>query len=106
MAGAGNTDLEREIQAVRRVLEDEKLVVRDGLKYGLNFLVYTSDPELVHSKYGVLVNYKGVTYKEIIMAQRVCNSNRKRLIIADCIDGSVKFMEVSRFLPSNKRNEN
>ena len=67
--------------------------VNDGIKYGLDFLVYTDDPSRVHSKYGVLI-HREMTYQALVCYQRICSSNNKKLLIVRVGEDRRVAMEV------------
>lgn len=76
--------------------------INDGIKYGLDLLVYTDHPDKVHSKYGLVIE-RSFTYQELILLQRVCNSNNKILVIAffedkNLISSAIKFIQCERFI--------
>lgn len=86
--------------AVRKHLLDRGFYLNDGIKYGLDFLVYTDHPDKVHSKYGLAV-YNTMTFQQLVSYQRVCNSNNKALIIAfvDARDlTNIKLVQCERFI--------
>lgn len=72
--------------------------LNDGIKYGLDFLVYTDHPKKVHSKYGVIV-YSTMTFQQLVSYQRVCNSNNKILVVA-FVDASmdIRLVQCERFM--------
>ncbi|KAI4291693.1 hypothetical protein PAPHI01_0967 [Pancytospora philotis] len=84
-------------QACREHLLRAGFYVNDGIKYGLDFLVYTDSPDRVHSKYGVVV-FCGMTYQQLVMHQRLCCSVNKSLIVA-VVDGpdSIRLVQCDRF---------
>lgn len=72
--------------------------INDGLKYGLDFLVYTDDPSAVHSKYGLIVFNSKCTYQQLVVYQRICNSNKKTFILAFVeYNNNVKLLQCERF---------
>jgi tRNA splicing endonuclease len=91
-------DVDEKRKIVRAWILDRGFHVRDGMKYGLDYLVYTDDPRLVHSKYGVLVDH-GTDYASLVLAQRVCNSTNKILLVGLVDeDKTVRFIVCKRFL--------
>lgn len=71
--------------------------VKDGIKYGVDFLLYTDNPEKVHSKYAILIN-RNQKFLDIIAAQRVCHSTRKKLIfVYHDSDNKIKLVSIGRF---------
>ena len=85
---------------IKKYIEDRGFHIRDGIKYGLDYLVYTDDPSKVHSKYGLIINDK-ISYQELIAYQRICNSNNKELLVAFMRDENVVIMKYKRFIPNN-----
>lgn len=87
--------------AVRDYLLDRGFYLNDGIKYGLDFLVYTDHPDRVHSKYGLVV-YSTMTFQQLVSYQRVCNSNNKVLVVAfaNIRDGTanIKLVQCERFV--------
>lgn len=66
---------------LRKRFEEDGFAVDDGLKYGVDLLLYTDAPSRVHSKYGVLI-YRGHSFLDVIGAQRTCSSANKMLVVA------------------------
>lgn len=66
---------------LRQRFEEKGFVVHDGLKYGVDLLLYTDLPSRVHSKYGVLI-YRNHNFLDLISAQRTCSSANKTLVVA------------------------
>jgi tRNA splicing endonuclease len=91
---------------VKKFLLEQGFFVNDGIKYGLDFLVYTAHPDLVHSKYGLIVHSE-MTFQNLILYQRVCNSNNKTLVIAfvNKIEDrtNIKLVKCQRFITKNKK---
>lgn len=89
--------LEEKRCILKKYLIDEGFFVNDGIKYGLDFLAYTDNPDKVHSKYGLFV-FNGESYQKLILYQRICRSNNKILLIAFVNhNGSIHLIEVERF---------
>lgn len=88
-------DVKREI--VREFLEKKGFYLNDGIKYGLDFLVYTDTPNKVHSKYGLLV-VEDINFQLLVAYQRICNANNKILILATINEQEeVQFHSCTRF---------
>lgn len=66
---------------LQRRFKEEGFVVNDGLKYGVDLLLYTDQPSKVHSKYGVLID-RDHTFLDLIGVQRTCSSAGKTLVVA------------------------
>lgn len=102
-----NLETKREI--IKQHLIKKGFYLNDGIKYGLDYLVYTDLPDNVHSKYGLIVK-SDMTFQTLIMHQRICNSNNKILIIADVEKESdneyeIKFIKCIRFFQKQKINK-
>lgn len=70
--------------------------VSDGLKYGVDLLLYTDHPSKVHSKYAVLLERNHKMF-DIVGIQRVCGSVNKELIFVKNENGRPKFYKIQRF---------
>lgn len=97
-----NDSLKLKKEFLKEFLLKQGFYLNDGIKYGLDLLVYTDLPSIVHSKYGLIID-RDFTYQELVLLQRVCNSNNKILIvvvfIGENIDqSSMKFVQCERFL--------
>lgn len=90
---------ERLLTVVKKDLECTGFVYGDGIKYGLDLLIYTDEISKVHSKYGLVIFEKEMTYREIIAYQRICNSVNKILLLAVYDKGEMTYVTVERFLP-------
>jgi len=89
--------LESKKRIVLKRLAEAGFHINDGIKYGLDFLVYTDTPNKVHSRYGLLIE-RPMTFRELVACQRICASNNKELLIARVnSDGSVKYYRWTRF---------
>lgn len=87
--------IENKINELKNYFEKQGYIIRDGLKYGTDILLYTENPNNVHSRYAVLL-YRKQTFQQIIAVQRVCNSCKKELIIA-LVENDIKLYKVERF---------
>lgn len=74
--------------------------VSDGLKYGVDLLLYTDLPSKVHSKYAVLLERNHKIF-DIVGIQRVCGSVNKELIFVKIEDGKYNFYKIQRFEPNS-----
>lgn len=90
---------------LREYIVGQGFWANDGVKYGVDFLVYTDDPSRVHSKYGVVVGSR-LSYQQLIAQQRVCSSNNKILLVA-FVDGpgAVRLVQCERLLLRPKEEE-
>ena len=95
-------DTERAL--VLAYLQAHGFVANSGIKYGLDFLVYTGCPDTVHSKYGLLIISENTDYKQVLCSQRVCNGNNKILLLARIDAGNkVALAQCERFIMSANR---
>ncbi|TNV75310.1 hypothetical protein FGO68_gene4341 [Halteria grandinella] len=85
-----------------RVFEDltlnMKIFLTDGLKFGSLFLGYQGDPTIFHAKYLINVNNERgkMPVAELIVHERMANTNRKVLLIAYENDANqVDYIEVT-----------
>jgi len=74
----------RELYAVYKDLRERGFVVRRGLKFGCDYLVYRHGPGIDHAPYGVQVYSvdESTDPIEIVRMGRLLHSVRKKLIIA------------------------
>ncbi|KAL6122484.1 tRNA intron endonuclease [Nucleospora cyclopteri] len=86
------------LQIIQNDLITNGFFINDGLKYGLDLLVYTEHPQKVHSKYGLLLYNEKITYREILAYQRVCTNSNKTLLIAFYDGREIKYKSVERFI--------
>lgn len=82
---------------LRRRFEEQGFAVNDGLKYGVDLLLYTDAPERVHSKYGVLVD-RGHLFLDLVGVQRTCASAGKVLVVAFFGEGGVRLVSFERMV--------
>ncbi|CAD26236.1 tRNA-INTRON ENDONUCLEASE [Encephalitozoon cuniculi GB-M1] len=67
-------------EVLRRMFQERGFVVGDGLKYGVDLLLYTDCPSKVHSRYGILIDRRH-TLLDIVGVQRTCASVNKALVV-------------------------
>jgi tRNA splicing endonuclease len=84
-------------QALARHFAEQGFRVDDGLKYGVDLLLYTDEVERVHSKYGVLI-HREHTFLDLIGVQRTCSSANKTLVVAFFKDGEFMLHSFEREL--------
>ena len=72
-----------------------KFIVKNGLNFGVDYVLYADQVRLCHSSYGVLIN-PDYTYKQLYRAQRSLHQSRKKLIVAVCGE-TVETIRVQRF---------
>ncbi len=91
-----------ELYTVYRDLRDKGFVVRRGLKFGCDYLVYRFGPGIDHAPYGVQVypSEEKVNPIEFVRMGRLLHSVRKKLIIA-LVDRSnnVRYISFSWWKP-------
>lgn len=89
-------------QILREYFEKEGFYLNDGIKYGLDFLIYTEHPDKVHSKYGCAID-RGYTYRDFALFQRMCNNNNKIFLLARVEikgeENNIQIIECERFDP-------
>ncbi|AFM97979.1 putative tRNA-intron endonuclease [Encephalitozoon hellem ATCC 50504] len=91
-------------EVLKRMFEEEGFVVGDGLKYGVDLLLYTDKPSRVHSKYGILIDRRH-SFLDIVGAQRTCTSVNKTLVVVFFEGCKVRMMSVERMELGVERNE-
>ncbi|KAH9411768.1 putative tRNA-intron endonuclease [Ordospora pajunii] len=75
-------------------------VIGDGLKYGVDLLLYTDDPSKVHSRYGVLID-DGYSMQDIIGIQRTCASANKEMVLVFFAEDGFEMVLVERMQLKN-----
>ncbi|WP_440060321.1 tRNA-intron lyase [Thermogladius sp. 4427co] len=82
----------RELYAVYKDLRERGFVVRRGLKFGCDFLIYRHGPGIDHAPFGVQVftSKESVDPIEVVRMGRLLHSVRKKLIIA-IVDEALKI---------------
>lgn len=94
--------MEKRIARVKEHLEGLGFFVKDGIKYGVDLLAYTDHPSKVHSKYGVVL-YDTMSFRKLILYQRICNSNNKKLLIVVTNEDKLKYFECRRFITNQSK---
>jgi tRNA-intron endonuclease len=93
----------RERMLVYRLLKDSGLVVKSGMKFGVDFAVYEYGPGLDHAPFLIHVYSAGstVTPTEIVRAGRLAASVKKKFIVAqvDPEQGLVRMLSFARVKP-------
>jgi len=86
---------------VYKHLRDLGYVVRPGLKFGVDFAVYTKGPGLEHSPYMVQILEKNgqIDPIELVRAGRLATTVRKNFVIATTIKDKLHFFIFDRFKP-------
>ncbi|EJW02793.1 hypothetical protein EDEG_02809 [Edhazardia aedis USNM 41457] len=79
------TDDEKKVQKIKEEFERQGFVVGNGLKYGVDLILYTDEKDKVHSKYAVLLN-RGQSFHQLISIQRICASVKKEFVLVDFRD--------------------
>lgn len=91
-------------EALRRMFEEEGFVVGDGLKYGVDLLLYTDKPSRVHSRYGVLIDRRH-SLLDVVGAQRTCTSVNKTLVVVFFEGCNVRMVSVERMNLEEQKKE-
>jgi len=88
---------------VYTVLKDAGLIVKSGMKFGVDFAVYEYGPGIDHAPFLIHVYEKGsgITPTEIVRAGRLAASVKKKFIIAqaDPAGGKVTMLSFARVKP-------
>ncbi len=86
---------------VYKYLRDLGYVVRPGLKFGVDFAVYTKGPGLEHSPYMIQIIEKNgkIDPIELVRAGRLATTVRKNFVIATTIKNKLHFFTFGRFKP-------
>lgn len=73
-------------------------VVRPGLKFGGDFVIYEKGPGLDHSKWVVQVGEDNINVKaiDLVRAGRLAHSVKKEFLIATIRDNEIKFYSFGR----------
>lgn len=76
--------------AIYSSLRNKKYIVKDGLKFGVDYIVYNKKgPVFQHAEYGILIrkidleNAQQLRNEDILSRLRVLNSSMKKMIIVD-----------------------
>lgn len=97
--------LEEKRAILKAHLFKQGFFVYDGIKYGLDLLGYTDTPDKVHSKYGFII-FCNQTYQQLICLQRICNSNKKILIVVFISEDEViSLQQVDRIISLQEENQ-
>lgn len=99
--GAKYLDKFRELYIVYKDLRDRGFVVRRGLKFGCDYLVYRFGPGIDHAPFGVEVISSNDRYDpiDIVRMGRLLHSVRKKLIIAIVSGEQIKYVLLSWWKP-------
>lgn len=86
---------------VYRVLRDQGLVVRSGLKFGADFTVYRRGPGLEHAPFIVHVYRENDALDpvELVRAGRLAHTVKKRFVFASVGRSGVSFLMLKWFKP-------
>ena len=87
-----------QLNILYKYLKENNFYYTDGIKFGLDLLVYTDVPEKVHSKYGIILYNKNLTYQNILAVQRVCTNTNKELVVANIKGNRVELIKIERFM--------
>jgi len=93
----------RERLLVYRLLRDSGLIVKSGMKFGVDFAVYEYGPGLDHAPFLIHVYPRdaSITPTEIVRAGRLAASVKKKFIVAqvDVEKGAVRMVSFARVKP-------
>lgn len=93
----------RERYAVYRKLKGSGLIVKSGMKFGVDFAVYEYGPGLDHAPFMIHVypSASSITPTEIVRAGRLAASVKKKFVVAqvDAKDGRVRMISFARAKP-------
>lgn len=100
-AGINKVSKFEALYRVYRDLKQRGFVVRRGLKFGCDYLVYRYGPGVDHAPFGVLVYNKDedVDPIELVRAGRLLHSVRKKLIIAIVDESNIKYLVLDWWKP-------
>jgi len=82
-------------------LKSRGFIVRRGLKFGCDYLVYRYGPGIDHAPFGVLVynHNEDIDPIELVRSGRLLHSVRKKLLIATVSSDRVKYFVLSWWKP-------
>ena len=85
--------------SVYKEFRDLGYVVRPGLKFGTDFIIYMKGPGIDHSKWAVLVEKddSNLSTLNIVRAGRLAHSVKKTFLVATKTNNKHKFFSFSRF---------
>lgn len=83
-------------------------IVRSGLNYGTDFVLYRSSPDVEHAEFAVLVMSKRdqtTTWRGLLGVNRSCVGAKKKLLVAavDPDSDEIRILEVERWQPEAER---
>lgn len=79
--------------------------IQNGIKYGSKYLVYSEDPNLVHSKYLVMCYYSHEKFK-LIQAQRLARNTKKDLLIGIVKINKEELIDFDSFSKAKENEKN
>lgn len=99
--GSSRVSKFKALYSVYRDLKQRGFIVRRGLKFGCDYLVYRYGPGIDHAPFGVLVysSNEEIDPVELIRAGRLLHSVRKKLIIAIVNGDLVKYLVLAWWKP-------
>lgn len=91
----------KELYLVYRDLRERGFVVRRGLKFGCDYLVYRFGPGIDHAPFGVEVLREEESYDPITIVRmgRLLHSVRKKLILAIVNGEKIKYILLTWWKP-------
>ncbi|MEM4601535.1 MAG: tRNA-intron lyase [Desulfurococcaceae archaeon] len=90
-----NIDKFNPLYAVYSDLKTRGFVIRRGLKFGCDYLIYRVGPGVDHAPFGVLVygSRESIDPIELVRAGRLLHSVRKKLVVAVISgEGEIKYL--------------
>ncbi len=91
----------RELYIVYKDLRERGFIVRRGLKFGCDYLVYRFGPGIDHAPYGVEVMKSREEYDPITIVRmgRLLHSVRKKLILAIVDENNIEYVLLNWWKP-------
>ena len=86
------------LKLIKADLVKKNLFYTEGVKFGLDLLVYTAPCDKVHSKYGLKIYSDTLQYQDLVALQRVCTNSNKILILVKYYNNKLFYIEIKRFV--------
>jgi len=81
---------------VYKLLRNKGYIVRSGMRFGANFLVYIKGPDVEHAPYAVIVARKAAGL-DLVRVSRLTHSVGKEALLAVVEGDDVRIYRVRRF---------
>lgn len=62
-------------------LNEKGFYCLSGLKYGADYLVYSSDPQITHSEYMLIISYNNSNDYNLLQCERIAQNTKKSVLI-------------------------